>query len=452
MKNCVQLTLVLILSCYSQLDAHKHRRWGSAVDAYYRKSTVVCRSDSSDGCRCSESDGTIDCREDQRSTQHHLTSAAIRMENKTFNPQHVLLSGNDITEFKYKELLRDQEAQIETIDLSYNRINFVHDSAFDRFESLKKLVLSHNHLSINDYDNDWLTSELGNSLQHLQLDHNRLSSLPNRVFDCLENLDTLILDENPQLTLTNQTFGRGLRKLKTLSLNQCELTDLPAELFLELRNLRSLSLIGNPFVSIPVAINSAVTLKSLDLSKTEIPELLPNGFRNLTELQTLSLREMSFLYAIDDCAFCGLLSLISIDLSLSSKLHIINENAFGIAKDNHQALNNVRDARFESCLLKTFSPRLLNWKQLRVAAIGGNPLVCDEKLNWLVEDNSIPIFTQTLSPTCAEPKSKAGKYVRKKTTKETLPIYIAVGFVVFSFLLCLSFVFCKICCSPYTRV
>lgn len=58
-----------------------------------------------------------------------------------------------------------------------------------------------------------------------------MEELSDGVFDKLIKLEVLNLDNNPELKLTSNTFGRGLSNLKELSLTGCNLHKVPDNLF-----------------------------------------------------------------------------------------------------------------------------------------------------------------------------------------------------------------------------
>jgi Leucine-rich repeat (LRR) protein len=71
-------------------------------------------------------------------------------------------------------------------------------------------------------------------LDRLYLDHNKLETVPAGFFDKLTNLRTLVLDGNRHLELTDKTFGKGMKNLEELSLDNCNIKDLPDGIFKEL--------------------------------------------------------------------------------------------------------------------------------------------------------------------------------------------------------------------------
>lgn len=61
-----------------------------------------------------------------------------------------------------------------------------------------------------------------------------LTNLSNDLFKKLSNLEKIVLDGNQNLIITRDIFKKNLDKLRTLSMNDCNLKDLDEDLFDEL--------------------------------------------------------------------------------------------------------------------------------------------------------------------------------------------------------------------------
>lgn len=131
----------------------------------------------------------------------------------------------------------------------------------------------------------------------------------------------LVLDGNKGLTLTATTFKTPLPQLKTLSLDRCDLTDLDRNVFEGLPNLEELSIIGNHFTAIPLAVKANPGLKAIEMSETDLVELSGYEFSKMKALEKVYMRKMPYLARVSDCAFCRLDKLELVDLSRSKKVH-----------------------------------------------------------------------------------------------------------------------------------
>jgi Leucine-rich repeat (LRR) protein len=114
-----------------------------------------------------------------------------------------------------------------------------------------------------DLKNCRLTSvpeEIGlcRGVQWLNLESNQLTSLPERIFRRLDNLQELILAHNQLTTLPEKIF-RGLNNLEKLEFHHNEFITLSEEIFRGLNNLRELGLDYDQLTTLPGGIwNGAI--------------------------------------------------------------------------------------------------------------------------------------------------------------------------------------------------
>ena len=131
------------------------------------------------------------------------------------------------------------------------------------------------------------------NLTVIELQYNNVWSIEGRLFSDLVYLTNLTLRTVALHELYSTTFN-GLCSLRYLDLSYNFLTSLPNEVFSDLLSLRELSLKHNNFTVIP---NNAFaplrSLKILDLTNSDssfTSFILPESFRNLTNLTSLKLR------------------------------------------------------------------------------------------------------------------------------------------------------------------
>uniref|UniRef100_A0A914DYN4 LRRCT domain-containing protein n=1 Tax=Acrobeloides nanus TaxID=290746 RepID=A0A914DYN4_9BILA len=368
---------------------------------------------SCEDCKCDQTNpSTITC-DKVKFEDEYLTTANLKFTDKSATYKVVKLTNNRIHELNKKQIVPQLVKNVETLDFSENRINAIGENSFDDFAKLKVLKLSDNYLEFENMKNV-LTSKLGKHLDKLYLDHNKLETVPDHFFDELTNLKTLVLDGNRDLELTDETFGKGMENLEELSLDDCNIKDLPDGIFDGLPKLNKLSLRGNPFTKIPDVINKIEKLKILDLSGTRITEMTDNSLNNDHSIQHLIMQDLEYLTMIDNCAFCGLKELKIIDFSDCKHLFSINDNAFG--STSKQTPPKLEEVHFENCNLTNLYEDLANWEDLKKIGIGGNPLNCDCKLKWLLEDPSLYTFNGK-TPTCAQPESLKDTPLNKANDK-----------------------------------
>ncbi|KAF7633174.1 hypothetical protein Mgra_00007454 [Meloidogyne graminicola] len=258
------------------------------------------------------------------------------------------LERNSITYLFKNKILPGQEKSLLLLDLSDNKITDIEPGAFDNFVNLLELKLTKNNL--DELSDDIFTKYLS-SLHQLYLDDNFLNKLDVGVFDNLKNLKKLILDGNRNLKINKNVLSSSLSNLEVLSLDSCHLEKLDDDLFENLPNLRALSLSGNPLRTLPKAI-SPEKLPKLEilvlsdtylevLNKEELGLAVPN-------LKKLYMRRNRYLKRIDNCAFCGLKQLETIDFSDSKSLNEIDLNAFGKSPPKKLKQINLNNCNFSS--------------------------------------------------------------------------------------------------------
>ena len=242
------------------------------------------------------------------------------------------------------------------LDLSENVITLVAPSVFEDIPNLENLDLSHNQLEEFD-DNLFplLDSEDGYALTHLDLSHNRLPSVPfltvlwhletlnlsdNRIsgeiyrstFFGKESLKELNLSRNAITRLDDQSF-HGNGKLTYLWLHSNDITNVHSGAFEGLSKLRALSLSRNELVELPEATFADLTaLEHLWLYRNRLTDLPAGLFSGLSNLTTLSLSGNQ-LTSLPE----GLFS----DLAALEQLWLLDNGITGISSDTFEGLSNV---------------------------------------------------------------------------------------------------------------
>nr|ABB59082.1 variable lymphocyte receptor A [Eptatretus stoutii] len=134
-----------------------------------------------------------------------------------------------------------------------------------------------------------IPSNIPTDTDRLELDYNKLSSLPSKAFHGLQSLTYLSLSYNELQTLPAGVFDE-LKNLETLWLEQNQLQTLPVGVFDHLVNLDKLYLRQNQLKSLPQGIFDHLTkLTILWLSYNELQRLPEGAFDFLEKLKMLQL-------------------------------------------------------------------------------------------------------------------------------------------------------------------
>lgn len=197
--------------------------------------------------------------------------------------QSIHLRHNFITFDTQTRCQNNKTKKIEKLDLSNNQIN---DSS--EFNFLKKIQIRQIILDLNELTVIPRTVFSNNRIERLSVSYNKLTSINRDLFLSLQNsLEHLEVEHN-NLSELPDSLGEVAR-LRHLSLAYNRLAEAPALP----RRIQTLSLAGNFLTSIPSALQTLEpgSIRYLDLSYNRISNLLPNEFLDWsTSLGTINLR------------------------------------------------------------------------------------------------------------------------------------------------------------------
>ena len=267
-----------------------------------------------------------------------------------------------------------------------------------QLSNLQVLDVSGNRLT--GFENNCFTNMT--SLTHIYANGNLIIRLQNGVFDSLKVLTTLNLRENQIKDIGPHVFSNrlNLRNLRDIYLSNNRLTSLPDGVFDGLKSLRHLDLGGNRISYIGLRVfskrsnlrnlrniylnNNLLTslqdgvldgpksLSDLDLSGNRISDIGLNVFTNrynLRNLRNISLSNNK-LTSLRDGVFDGLKSLRYLYLS-RNRLSDIGLHVFS----NQSALRNLRNIHLNDNLLTALQDGVFDGlKSLRYLYLGGNPI------------------------------------------------------------------------------
>ena len=127
------------------------------------------------------------------------------------------------------------------------------------------------------------------NLNALDLQHNRLRSLPAGLFEDLQRLRWIRLNNNRLTTLDEDTFS-GMRNLRSVALDSNNLRAIPAGLFAGHTLLHSIILNNNELTTIPAgAFDGLVNVHTVHLHRNRMTGLPAGLFHDFTVLSSLGL-------------------------------------------------------------------------------------------------------------------------------------------------------------------
>ncbi|XP_064116162.1 leucine-rich repeat and fibronectin type-III domain-containing protein 3-like isoform X1 [Macrobrachium nipponense] len=257
-----------------------------------------------------------------------------------------------------------QRANSVPLDLLYvnnTRISVLNDRTFDglKVENIQFSSCDIYNISDNAFKG------LENSLKNLNLQDNKLSSVPSGSISRLRRLVLLDLSGNQITSVPNEAF-KGSR-LATLKLADNDLS-LAFGAFNGIeRTLKNLNLKGTKLRAIPTAILNLPVLAFLDIAQNEIKELQPGSLKNLHSLTALNM-ERNSLQRLEANDFEG------VNDTLSS-LSLLNNH---ITEFPTEALNTLTELRVLdigfNMITKIPDDAFYGVRSLTLLALDGNPI------------------------------------------------------------------------------
>ncbi|XP_033222554.1 uncharacterized protein LOC117176423 [Belonocnema kinseyi] len=209
---------------------------------------------------------------------------------------------------------------IKKLVFTGNNIQEIDNKIFINITDLVEVDLSNNNLSSrilhsNVFEGKWASEsyEPLKTLKVLNLSYNHIHTLNQRIFEHTKEIRLLSLRGNPFTMFDTPTRNAlsDLPLLEELDISYCGLKSLPHEiLHTSHMILLKLDLSGNKFTTPPLAFEYAKSLKVLTMDNNPIEFIGPaNAFPELALLEELNLRNMSQLNRIGEGAFSKLKNL-----------------------------------------------------------------------------------------------------------------------------------------------
>ena len=239
----------------------------------------------------------------------------------------------------------------------FNTINLKEVKLEEFFDATNCYVLNLQdnitHLNLHNQnlaDSDWerITSLV--NLQHLDLDSNSISEIPESI-SALVNLQTLDLDSNSISEIPESISA--LVNLQKLYLDSNSISEIP-ESISALVNLQKLYLSSNSISEIPESISALVNLQRLYLESNSI-STIPESISALVNLQTLSLYSNSISEIPESIS--ALVNLQHLDLS---------SNSFSVAVE----ILRQKPAEIIAYILKQQTSKLRKLNEAKVLVVG----------------------------------------------------------------------------------
>ena len=181
--------------------------------------------------------------------------------------------------------LNSLKINLISLNLSENQLKTLPEHLFEGLNNLQKLNLGGNKFE------SWPVQPFEglHNLQKIVLSHNGLTMLPESLFKDLTNLQEVVLSHNGLTTLPEGLFER-LHNLLKLDLSTNQFKILPECIFGGLSRLREIHLFNNQLVSLPEHLfKGSNNVQALSLSNNQLIHLPKHLFEGLHNLKMLYL-------------------------------------------------------------------------------------------------------------------------------------------------------------------
>ncbi|XP_068433559.1 leucine-rich alpha-2-glycoprotein-like [Clinocottus analis] len=248
-------------------------------------------------------------------------------------------------------------------------------------------------------------------LNNLQLYHSNLKSLPSDLLENVPHLNMLDLTGNQLGRLPSHVFSHDSLCSLVLKNNLMETAD--AEWFSGNSSITWLDLSGNRLTVVPAALLQKLpSLENLDFSENNLQDLQPAALRSLHRLETLNLASNN-LSSLKPTVFRHNLKL--------SQLFLQDNQLQELPGTLLQGLQHLNLLLLSQNQLQFAPSGLLDDRRSSFRIVlGGNPWVCDEKMEylwkWLAAHPQDVHFLEEV--TCARPEALKHRQVVSLTSSE----------------------------------
>ncbi|KAJ0170778.1 hypothetical protein K1T71_013550 [Dendrolimus kikuchii] len=203
---------------------------------------------------------------------NEITSLELGIFDLMKKLKYVDLSSNKLLGHNFDPYLFDQSPYITFMDFSRNNMTEAKNNILHAFQSIQFLNLD--RCSLNAVPSFAISYNL-KTMIHLMLSSNQISELPENTFIQLDNLEILNVAHNVIKRIENRVL-QPLKKLKMIVLRHNLLNNIPENLFTDMKNLGNIDLSYNKLEYVTVNAFRGTALKNLNLAGNQLTFLTSN--------------------------------------------------------------------------------------------------------------------------------------------------------------------------------
>lgn len=224
-------------------------------------------------------------------------------------------------------LLKGLSDKITTVELTGNKITEIPEGLFDNMTNLTTVYLGNNHISKlpeNLFKNN-------KKVENIELSNNKLTEIKKDDFSNLPQLQIIQMEDNNIEKIEEGAFD-GDVNLQSIYAPNNELEGRPKKLFKDMKSLTFVDFSNNYFSELPECFSDATKLKKIHVRNNEMTDITKVDFSNMLDLEEINFYK-NYIKEVPDGTFANNTKLFSVDLH-DNQISDITEKAFANKLEN----------------------------------------------------------------------------------------------------------------------
>lgn len=224
-------------------------------------------------------------------------------------------------------LLKGLSDKITTVELTGNKITEIPEGLFDNMTNLTTVYLGNNYISKlpeNLFKNN-------KKVENIELSNNKLTEIKKDDFSNLPQLQIIQMEDNIIEKIEEGAFD-GDVNLQSIYAPDNELEGLPKKLFKDMKSLTFVDFSNNYFSELPECFSDATKLKKIHVRNNEMTDITKVDFSNMLDLEEINFYK-NYIKEVPDGTFANNTKLSSVDLH-DNQISNITEKAFADKLEN----------------------------------------------------------------------------------------------------------------------